>query len=148
MNDPTVKSVVVEQTKQWSDMMEKHRKEEWEIMKNHLKMQEDVLKKLMETAQAQQMKDLDNIMEKENKEMRARQARCSIENARDIQNDKALKSKAEKERRLNEKHSNNTKIFMDERRTYAIKHEKRREKLRKVHELQMQDLLSYMQSVR
>lgn len=148
MNDPTVKSVVVEQTKQWSDMMEKHRKEEWEIMKNHLKMQEDVLKKLMEAAQAQQMKDLDNIMEKENKEMRARQARCSIENARDIQNDKALKSKAEKERRLNEKHSNNTKIFMDERRTYAIKHEKRREKLRKVHELQMQDLLSYMQSVR
>ena len=64
VNDPTVKSVVVDQTKQWSDMMEKHRKEEWEMMKNHLKMQEEVLKKLMEQAQAQQMKDLETTIEK------------------------------------------------------------------------------------
>ena len=80
--------------------------------------------------------------------MRAHQARCSVEIARDIQNDKSLKSKAEKERRLREKHSNNTKIFIDERRTAAMKHEKRREKLRKLHENQMNDLLIYMQSVR
>ena len=41
-----------------SDMMERHRKEEWETMKQHLAVQTDLLKKLMENSQAQQMKDL------------------------------------------------------------------------------------------
>ena len=39
--------------------MNKHRKEEWEILKTHLGSQEDVFKKLFETVQAKQMKDLD-----------------------------------------------------------------------------------------
>ena len=80
--------------------------------------------------------------------MRAQQAKCSVEIAREIQNDKSLKSKAEKDRRLREKHSNNTKIFIDERRTAAMRQEKRKEKLRKVHDNQMNDLQIYMQSVR
>ena len=79
--------------------------------------------------------------------MRAAQARCSVETAKDVQNDKSLKSKAEKERVLREKHSNNTKIFIDERRTAAMKQEKRRERLKKIHETQMNDLLVYVQSV-
>ena len=59
VNDPTVKHVVVDQTKQWSEMMERHRKEEWEVMKQQLKTQEEVLKKLMEGAQASQIKELE-----------------------------------------------------------------------------------------
>jgi phosphatidylinositol phospholipase C beta len=42
--------------------------------------------------------------------MKTGQARASVETAREIQNDKSLKSKAEKDRRLREKHSNNTKV--------------------------------------
>lgn len=45
--------------KQWSEMMEKHRKEEWEMLKEHLKSQEDILKKLMEEEQASQIKKLE-----------------------------------------------------------------------------------------
>ena len=62
--DPVVKSLISDQTKQWSDMMEKHRKEEWEMLRNHLRLQEDLLKKLMESAQLMQLKDLENVIEK------------------------------------------------------------------------------------
>jgi len=40
-------------------MLEKHRKEEWELMKVHLHSQEDILKKLMESLQLNQMKQLE-----------------------------------------------------------------------------------------
>jgi len=38
VNDPTVKGLVMEQTTQWSELMEKHRKEEWSLMKTHLQV--------------------------------------------------------------------------------------------------------------
>ncbi|CAG7818259.1 unnamed protein product [Allacma fusca] len=59
VSDPNVRRVVVEQTKQWTEMMERHRKEEWELMKSHLQAQEEILKKLMEVSQAIQMKQLE-----------------------------------------------------------------------------------------
>jgi phosphatidylinositol phospholipase C beta len=49
----------VEQTKQWTDLLEKHRREEWEMMKSHLQAQEDILRKLMEVSHANQLKQLD-----------------------------------------------------------------------------------------
>ncbi len=64
MNDPAVKQVVVEQTKQWSEMMERHRIENWDLMRAHLQAQEDVLRKLMQAQQQLQMKDLENVFEK------------------------------------------------------------------------------------
>ena len=64
MNDPTVKTVVVEQTKQWSEMMAKHRREELEMMKQQLQTQQDVLNKLMEASQMQQIKDLEAVFER------------------------------------------------------------------------------------
>ena len=64
VNDPAVKQVVVEQTKQWSEMMERHRKENWELMRDHLKAQEDVLKKAMQAQQQMQIKELENFFEK------------------------------------------------------------------------------------
>ena len=79
--------------------------------------------------------------------MKAAQARTSVENAKDVQNDKSLKSKAEKERRLREKHAKYTKIFIDERKTAAMKQDKRREKLKKCHEHQMQELTKFVQNV-
>lgn len=52
---------------------------------------------------------------RELKEMNARQAKISVETMKEVQNDKTLKTKAEKDRRLREKKQNNTKKFMDER---------------------------------
>lgn len=59
VNDPLVRKLVAEQTKQWTEMSEKHRHEEWELMKVHLHSQEEILKKLMENLQQNQMKQLD-----------------------------------------------------------------------------------------
>jgi phosphatidylinositol phospholipase C beta len=57
--DPAVRKLVAEQTVQWSDMVEHHRKEEWELIKQHLTDQQDILKRLMEVSHAAQMKQLE-----------------------------------------------------------------------------------------
>lgn len=47
--------------------------------------------------------------------MNTRQAKISVETSKEVANDKTLKTKQEKDRRLREKKQNNTKKFMDER---------------------------------
>lgn len=47
--------------------------------------------------------------------MNGRQAKISMETSKEVANDKTLKTKQEKDRRLREKKQNNTKKFMDER---------------------------------
>ena len=97
--------------------------------------------------------------------MKSNQARVNMDTAREIQQDKAIKTKAEKDRRLKEKHSNNTKvrarrlvspsmakhsllqIFIDERKTAAIRQDNRLKKLQKIHKDQEDDLQRFMQSV-
>jgi len=146
VHDPDVKKTVVDQTKQWSEMMSKHRNEEWDLRRRHLQEQEETLKKLMETRQIQQMKELETLFEKETKTMKETQARTSVETAREVNNDKSLKSKAEKDRILREKNSNMTKVFIDERKTQQNRQERRREKVKKSHESQMSELKRYVQN--
>ena len=64
MNDSDVLDLVKEQTKQWTELMTKHRKEEWEMLKAHIALQEEIFKKLFGTVQAQQMKDMDIFFDK------------------------------------------------------------------------------------
>lgn len=140
MDDPKIKALVTEQMKQWSEMMEKHRKEEWEILKEHLKSQEDILKKLMEEEQAGQMKKMEGKHEQDLKDMKAQQAKLAMETAKDVNQDKTLKTKADRDRRLKEKNQNNTKRFIEERKITAMKQGKQKEKLKKVHDQQMSEL--------
>lgn len=79
--------------------------------------------------------------------MRAKQAKVSVETAKEVANDKTLRNKAEKERRLREKNQNNTKKFIEERKQGAMKHDKEKEKLKKLHEKQLEDLTRDIQSV-
>ncbi|KAG1691076.1 1-phosphatidylinositol 4,5-bisphosphate phosphodiesterase beta-4 [Nymphon striatum] len=139
--DPIIKDLVKEQTVQWSEMLGKHQREEWDLLKGHLQLQGEILKKLMEITQAGQMKQIEAKFDRENKDMKARQAKVSIETAKDVSNDKTLRNKAEKERRLREKNSNNTKKFIDERKNAAVRQGKERDKLKKTHEKQMLDLI-------
>jgi len=138
--------VVLEQTEEYTEVVERHRKEEWELTKAHLIAQDDMLKTLMEGMQAQQMKELEAIFERDNKEMKSNQAKASVETLRDVQNDKTLKTKAEKERIIREKNANNTKRFIDERKTQAMKQANRREKLRKDHGNQVEALQKYLET--
>jgi len=55
-SDPHIHELVVEQIKQWSDIKEKHRSSTWELKKQHLLQQHDVLKGLLETALAAKIK--------------------------------------------------------------------------------------------
>lgn len=86
-------------------------------------------------------------LSRENKELKITQARASVDSAREIQSDKNLKSKAEKDRRIREKNSNNTKLFIDQRKTAMKRQEKRKEKLKKTHENQVHELNKYTTTV-
>jgi len=79
--------------------------------------------------------------------MKARQAKVSVETAKEVGLDKTLRNKAERDRRLREKNSNNTKKFIEERKTAAMKQSKEKEKLKMVHEKQMQDLIKETENV-
>lgn len=58
IQDANVKKVISEQTTQWSSMMERQRKEEWELLKNQTESCREEFKKLIEVVQASQMKQL------------------------------------------------------------------------------------------
>lgn len=49
---------------QWSEMVERHRREKWALQKQQATEQQDALVKLMETLQAAQMKQLEARHEK------------------------------------------------------------------------------------
>lgn len=55
-------------------------------------------------------------------------------------NDKTLKTKGDKDRRLREKKQQNTKKFVEERKTIDIKQGREKEKLKVTHQKQVADL--------
>lgn len=114
-NDASVRKVIQEQNVQWSEMVERHKKEEWDMLKQQITDQQETLKKLMETTQAAQMKQMEGKHERDVKELNSTQAKISVETSKEVANDKALKTKGEKDRRLREKKQNNIKRFMDEK---------------------------------
>lgn len=58
VQDANVKKVISEQTTQWSAMVEKQRKEEWELLKIQTESAREEFKKLIEIVQANQVKQL------------------------------------------------------------------------------------------
>lgn len=63
-------------------------------------------------------------------------------------NDKALKTKGDKERRLREKKQNNIKKFTEERKTLGIKQGRESEKLKINHEKALADVEKTVELVR
>ncbi|XP_076765770.1 1-phosphatidylinositol 4,5-bisphosphate phosphodiesterase [Xylocopa sonorina] len=140
LQDANVKKVISEQTAQWSAMVERQRKEEWEMLRLHTEAGREEFKKLIEIVQAAQVKQLQAKHDKDIKDMNANQAKVSVETAKEVMNDKALKTKGDKDRRLREKKEQNTKKFMQERKTVQIKQGREKEKLTKTHEKQVAEL--------
>ncbi|XP_068628021.1 1-phosphatidylinositol 4,5-bisphosphate phosphodiesterase [Battus philenor] len=139
-NDAAFRKLVGEQSSAWSELVAKHRVEEWSSARTRLNEQRDLLKKMMEQTQLAQMKQLEAKQDRELKDMNARQAKISMETSKEVANDKTLKTKQEKDRRLREKKQNNTKKFMDERKTQIIKHTREKEKLKGTHDKQLEEL--------
>ncbi|XP_023245459.1 1-phosphatidylinositol 4,5-bisphosphate phosphodiesterase-like isoform X2 [Copidosoma floridanum] len=145
--DPTIRQAVAEQTSQWSRLAERQRREERDLVQAHLEERKIQLRKLCVVVQQTQQKQLNTRHEKEIKEMNARQARLSVESMREVMNDKTLKSKGIKEGRLREKQQNNTKKFMEERKMAQIVQNREKEKLKTIHEKQLEEVQKEMNGI-
>jgi phosphatidylinositol phospholipase C, beta len=113
--NPEIRKVIQDQNAQWSEMIERHRKEEWDMLKQQLTDQQEQLRQLMIVTQAGQMKQLEEKLARDVKELNASQVKESVETAKAVAADKNLKTKGDKDRRLREKKQNNIKRFMDEK---------------------------------
>ncbi|XP_056423821.1 1-phosphatidylinositol 4,5-bisphosphate phosphodiesterase beta-4 isoform X3 [Hyla sarda] len=126
-----VKEIVAQHTKEWSDLLNTQAAEVQDLQDLHLRQQCDLLKKLLITVQEQQTQQLKLSHDRESKEMRANQAKISMENSKAISQDKSIKNKAERERRVRELNSSNTKKFLEERKRLAMKQSKEMDQLKK-----------------
>ncbi|KYQ51616.1 1-phosphatidylinositol-4,5-bisphosphate phosphodiesterase [Trachymyrmex zeteki] len=138
--DPIVRRAVSEQTTQWSRLADRQRREERDLIRGHLEERRTQLCKLCMTAQLAQQKQQTARHDREMKEITARQARLSVESAREVMNDKTLKTRGIKEGRLREKQQNNTKKFMEERKIAQMIQNREKEKLKVIHEKQLEEL--------
>uniref|UniRef100_A0A7N8YFT1 1-phosphatidylinositol 4,5-bisphosphate phosphodiesterase n=1 Tax=Mastacembelus armatus TaxID=205130 RepID=A0A7N8YFT1_9TELE len=91
-----IKDITAQHTKEWSELISSHSSEEQEMKDSHVTQQCEHLKKLLAGVQEQQTMQLKLIHER--KEMRANQAKVSMENSKAISQDKTIKNKAERER--------------------------------------------------
>ncbi|XP_051951598.1 1-phosphatidylinositol 4,5-bisphosphate phosphodiesterase beta-4-like isoform X2 [Xyrauchen texanus] len=135
-----VKDIVAQHTKEWSEMINTHTTEEQEMKDGHVTQQCDVLRKLLASVQEQQTLQLKLVHERQSKEMKANQAKSSMENSKAISQDKSIKNKAERERRVRELNSSNTKKFLEERKRLAMKQAKEMEQLQKNQREQLEKL--------
>ncbi|XP_077443256.1 1-phosphatidylinositol 4,5-bisphosphate phosphodiesterase beta-4 isoform X1 [Stigmatopora argus] len=135
-----VKELTAQHTKEWSDLIGGHAGEEQALKDAHVTQQCEHLKKLLSSIQDQQASQLKLIHDRQSKDMRANQAKMSMENSKAISQDKTIKNKAERERRVRELNSTNTKRFMDERKRLAMKHQKEIEQLEKNQKEQVEKL--------
>ncbi|KAL8559637.1 1-phosphatidylinositol 4,5-bisphosphate phosphodiesterase beta-4 [Nucella lapillus] len=135
-----VHELVVDQTIEWSDLVVRQVTEEHELMKEHVKQQNELLGKLIEEAHQMQLTELEARQERENKELKTTQAKHSMDSSKTVQNDKSIKYKAERDRRIRELKENNMKKFIDERKRFAMRHSRQAEALQKSHVEQSEKL--------
>ncbi|XP_040285805.1 1-phosphatidylinositol 4,5-bisphosphate phosphodiesterase beta-4 isoform X2 [Bufo bufo] len=126
-----VKEIVAQHTKEWSELLSTQAADVQNLQDLHLSQQCELLKKLLITVQEQQTQQLKLSHDRESKEMRANQAKISMENSKAISQDKSIKNKAERERRVRELNSSNTKKFLEERKRLAMKQSKEMDQLKK-----------------
>uniref|UniRef100_A0A0R3RV04 1-phosphatidylinositol 4,5-bisphosphate phosphodiesterase n=1 Tax=Elaeophora elaphi TaxID=1147741 RepID=A0A0R3RV04_9BILA len=132
-NSCKMKSLVLSQTDEWSSMMRRHERECHDLRRSQIKEEFDCLGKLLQEAQRQQMNMLKLRLEAESKDLKQAQTKKSMDDARAIQQDKNIKTKAERDRRIKEMNEKNLKVFCEERKRLAIKAQKHEEQLMKRH---------------
>lgn len=142
-----VKEMVSDQTKEWSEMIGRQLEEEHDLMQEHTQQQCDLISKLLEVAQEQQLKQLECKQDKENKELKGSQAKQSMDASKAVNNDKTIKNKAERDRRVRELVQTNTKKFIEERKRLAMRHSKEKETLKKSHGEQKETIQKFIQDL-
>ncbi|XP_076834770.1 1-phosphatidylinositol 4,5-bisphosphate phosphodiesterase beta-4 isoform X2 [Brachyhypopomus gauderio] len=110
----------------------------------HSLQQGERLRKLLLKTQEEQTQQLVHIHERQSKEMRANQAKSSMENSKAISQDKSIRNKAERERRVRELNCNNTRKFLIERKRLAMNQSKENEQLQTAQREQLETLDKYI----
>ncbi|KAI4905441.1 hypothetical protein NFI96_007572 [Prochilodus magdalenae] len=139
-----VKDMTAAHAYEWAEMMKAHSAESQELRDQHVLQQCEQLRKLMLMTQEQQTQQLSHHHERQSKEMRANQAKSSMENGKAISQDKSIKNKAERERRVRELNSNNTRKFLTERKRLAMSQSKETEQLQTAQREQLEKLDKYI----
>jgi phosphatidylinositol phospholipase C, beta len=142
-----LKKLVQEQNKVWAEMIGRHRKIEFEILKKHLAEQEEPLRAQMVMTQAAQMKQLEDKHVKDMKDKDQANVKANVEMSKEVNFDASVKTKGDKDRRLRELKANALKRFLEEKKTMGLKHERAKEKLAKAHAQQLADFPKELKQV-
>ena len=84
---------------------------------------------------------------RDNKDLKTRQAKQSMETSKTVSADKSIKTKAERDRRIREMNENNTKKFIEERKRQAMVQSRHQEALAKIHQDQQDNLTKEIEHV-
>uniref|UniRef100_A0AC34GKS4 Uncharacterized protein n=1 Tax=Panagrolaimus sp. ES5 TaxID=591445 RepID=A0AC34GKS4_9BILA len=105
-----IRSLVSNQTDEWSNLLRRQEKELFELRRQQISDEYDLLKKMLVDAQKQQMDSLKTKLEVETRDLKQAQTRKSMEDTRQIEQDRSFSaSRAEKERRVKETKERNLK---------------------------------------
>uniref|UniRef100_A0A0N5C0L9 1-phosphatidylinositol 4,5-bisphosphate phosphodiesterase n=1 Tax=Strongyloides papillosus TaxID=174720 RepID=A0A0N5C0L9_STREA len=140
LNSVKMKSLVSNQTDEWSSLLHKQAIEEYDQKKGHIKQEYETLKILLLEAQKHQMALLKNNLDNEHKELKQQQTKKSMDDIKSIQQDKNTKNKAERDRRIKELNEKNVKVFVEERKRLAMKAQNYEEQLQMRHQNQLEVL--------
>lgn len=114
--------LVEEQTRIWVALVERQVQEEKQLNKDHIDQQCNSFEQLLVEAQKQRVKFIEQKQTKEVYQLQANQAKKSVEDTKRLKAEKDLRSKQERDRRVRELNSTNTKTFIDERKRLLFKH--------------------------
>uniref|UniRef100_A0A8C2K866 1-phosphatidylinositol 4,5-bisphosphate phosphodiesterase n=1 Tax=Cyprinus carpio TaxID=7962 RepID=A0A8C2K866_CYPCA len=142
-----VKDMVATHALEWTEMIKWHSAEEQTVREQHVIQQCETLRKLLLMEQEQQTQQLWLLHERQNKEMRTNQAKTSMESSKAISQDKSIKNKAERERRVRELNSTNTRKFLTERKRLAMKQSKESEQHQAAQREQLERLEKHNEEV-
>ncbi|CAL8095937.1 unnamed protein product [Calicophoron daubneyi] len=140
--------LVRQQSDQWTALKTNQMKEVYDLVLGFIEIRKELLLKIMKEVQEDQKRELRIIQEREVKEMKAQQTKASIESSRSVMNDKKLKNKAERDRRIRELNDYNTKRFIDQRKIQAQKQDKQTQELNKRHAKEEQEVIAGMRRER
>ncbi|XP_068085733.1 1-phosphatidylinositol 4,5-bisphosphate phosphodiesterase isoform X2 [Anabrus simplex] len=144
LSDWDVRVMVQDQIVEWSEILSRHAKEEWELGRRQLMERTETLIRLLELAQVAQFNELNFIHNKEMQALKSNQAKLSVESMKELANTKDKNTKLEIDRKLRERKHSNTKIFLEERRFELIKQDTERERLKIEHAKQREACVAEM----
>uniref|UniRef100_A0A914M2K4 Phospholipase C-beta C-terminal domain-containing protein n=1 Tax=Meloidogyne incognita TaxID=6306 RepID=A0A914M2K4_MELIC len=138
--DSLIRSLIQNQTDEWSTLIKRIEIEQFEQRKLHTKEEYELLRRILTERQKQQQLALKSRFEMENRELKQAQTKKSMEDIRAVQQDKVIKTKAERDRRIKELNERNLKLFLEERKRLATRCRRHEDQLEKKHSEQLESL--------